>query len=186
MSCAVILHGPIGSGKTTTCLQLAERVKAEDIHVRGVLSPRVFLEGELVGYDCLDLSSGEAFPLARLRDVTEGPGWLTFGQLIYSFSSTGLERANRVLRLSSRSLGPGTIVFVDEFGRLERSGSGMYPGVIEVSGSLSRGGVAVFACRSNLVGVVEGILKDKVERIFRFEPGEFGALWSFVRGILGA
>lgn len=186
MSCAIILHGPVGSGKTTSCLRLAEKVKAERFRVCGVLSPRVYLDGELVGYDCLDLSSGEAFPLARLRHATEEPGWLLFGPLIYSFSVTGLERANRVLRLSSRSSGPRTMVLVDEFGRLERSGLGFYPGVLEVSEALSRGGVAVFTCRSNLVGEVEGILRSKAEEILMFEPGDIGALWSLIRGILGA
>ncbi len=186
MSCAIILRGPVGSGKTTTCLQLAEKVKAERFRVCGVLSPRAYLDGELVGYHCLDLSSGEAFPLARLRYATEEPGWLPFGPLIYSFSVTGLKRANRVLRLLSRSYDPRTMVIVDEFGRLERSGLGFYPGVLKVSEALSRGGVAMFTCRSNLVGEVEGIFRGKAEEILMFEPSDVGALWSLIRGILGA
>lgn len=122
MPVIVLIIGAVGEGKTSTCLELAERCRRRGLKVYGLASPRVFLEGRLIGYDGLDLSSREEFPLARLKEMVEGPDWFHFGGLRYAFSTTGFERANSILLSSSEALDRTPIIFLDEFGRLEASG----------------------------------------------------------------
>ena len=185
MSCAIVIHGPIGSGKTCTCLKLAEMARAGGIAVSGILSVRVHQDGALVGYDGRDLACGQVFPLVRLRSRVEGSDWFSFDRLKYAFSVPGFERANRILASSADGLGRSSIVFVDEFGRLERAGQGIYTGAERVAEALRGGGVAVFACRGDLVEVVEELLRGGTEAVFRHEPGDAEELWRRVQEFLG-
>ena len=50
MSRVIIVYGPIGSGKTTTCLELAERARS-DVTVAGIITKRVFRGEAVIGYD---------------------------------------------------------------------------------------------------------------------------------------
>ncbi len=72
MSRVIIVYGPIGSGKTTTCLELAERARS-DVAVAGIITKRVFVGEDVMGYDCVNLSTGEAFPLVRLAGELDDP-----------------------------------------------------------------------------------------------------------------
>ena len=180
MSCAIIVHGTISSGKTRACLELSERARAKGIPVGGILSPRVYQDEELVGYDGVDLASGNTFPLARLRATVDGPDWFVFGSLIYAFSVPGFERANSILIYSAQTLSLSSVIFVDEFGRLERVGLGIYPGALKVAEKLRVGGIAIFACRSDVVEAVEALMRGKAQVIFRYEPKELEALWCTI------
>lgn len=180
MSCAIIVHGSTGSGKTRACLELVKRALAKGIPVGGILSVRVCQNEELIGYDGLDLESGNFFPLARLRTMVEGPNWFLFGSLIYAFSIPGFEHANSILTRSAETLSQSSIIFVDEFGRLERAGLGMYPGALTIAEKLRTGGVAVFACRTDIVDAVEALTGGKAQAISKFEPSELDALWRTV------
>ena len=180
MSCAIIIYGPIGSGKTKTCLELVDRARTEGVTLCGIISPRVFVDGDLIGYDCLNLASGETFPLVRLRDEVDGHDWLIHGELKYAFHILGFERANKILMLSAKVLNRPTLTFVDEFGRLEKVGKGLHLGVMEVSEALSEGGVAVFTCRSDLIGYVEELVRGKVSIVLKQEPGDVDLLWQLI------
>lgn len=180
MSTGIIIHGPIGAGKTMTCLELVERAGASGIPVRGVVSPRVY-EGEtLTGYDCLQVATGDRFPLVRLRGEVKGPGWFDFRNLKYSFSSEGFNCANHVLLEASHRLRPSEVVFVDEFGRLEADGRGLFRGASAVVSSLEEGDVPVFSCRSDLLGVVRRLLGKGVEEIGVVEAEDLEEAWSLV------
>lgn len=182
ISCAFIVYGPIGSGKTCTCLSLAEIARSEGLTVGGILSPRVYHGGELVGYDGLDPSTGEVFPLVRLRSRVGGTDWFIFGQLRYAFSAPGFERANRILTQSAKEINRLSIVFVDEFGRLEGSNLGIHAGASRVAEALRDGGVSVFTCRGDMIQTVEGLLRGRAQAVFRREPGGAEAMWRFVQG----
>jgi len=160
---------------------LAERARAENIPVGGILSIRVYKDGELIGYDGLDPSSGIVFPLARLRGMVVGSDWFIFNHLIYAFSTQGFELANRILKRSAEALNLPSIVFVDEFGRLERARLGIHPGAVRVAESLRDEGIVIFACRTDMVGAVEGLVRGKVQYVFRQEPGDVEALWRSIR-----
>lgn len=185
MSCAILVYGPIGSGKTCTCLSLAERVRAEGVPVGGILSIRVHQDGELIGYDGLDPASDQVFPLVRLRGQVKGPDWFVFGHLIYAFSVPGFKRANRILTRSAEALNRPSIVFVDEFGRLERAGQGIYPGAVKIVEALRGVGVAVFTCRTDMVEAVEELVRGNTQSVSRHKPSDLEALWRKVRGCVG-
>jgi nucleoside-triphosphatase THEP1 len=184
MSCAIIIHGAIGSGKTLTCLRLSERAVNEGVSVRGVLSPRVFEAGELIGYDGLDPASGLSFPLVRLRTCVKGSGWSSLSNLKYAFSIEGFERANIILSHSADTMSRRSFVFVDEFGRLERMKGGIYPGALTVAKALIEGGAAVFACRTNLVEDVLDLVSGRAGTVHVYEPGHLEPIWRRVRGCL--
>ena len=181
MSNIVLLYGLIGSGKTRTCIDLAERLRSEPQNIGGILSKRVYQEGELVGYDCQDLSSGHIYPLARLHHLVCRPDWFNFRELKYAFSSSGFKKANCALIRSSCELNIPTIVFIDEFGRLENAGVGMYPGIVKVVESLKNGNNAIMVCRTDLVGTVEELLKGRAQDVFKCEPGVFEKLWNVIQ-----
>ena len=182
MSKAVLVYGPIGSGKTSTCIEIVERLRSVNHNIRGVLSKRVYHEGELMGYDCLDVSSGQVFPLVRLRNQICGPDWFNFGELKYAFSSSGFKLANSILSTSSKESNVTTIVFIDEFGRLERAGVGIYHGVLAVVESLKNGSIAIIACRTDMVETVERVLRDRVKYVEKCEPGDLEKLWDLIKG----
>ncbi len=183
MSC-VIVHGPKGVGKTKTCLELAERISAGGFSPRGIVSPAVFVYGEKIGYDCLDMTSGEAFPLVRLSDMVGGPTWFPHGNIKYAFSFPGFERANRLLTHSVQALDETNIVFLDEFGRLEMEGKGLYTGAVRVAEALSQGGVAVFACRTDAVDAVKELVEGRARELREFEPGDADIIWRHIRRVL--
>jgi nucleoside-triphosphatase THEP1 len=181
MSCAIIVHGPIGSGKTLTCLRLIERARAIGLHPKGITSPRVFLKGRLIGYDCMDIATGESFPLVRLLGEVGGPDWsITYGGK-YAFSNSGFERANRILINSAESLSQRGLIFVDEFGRIEKSGEGILLGLARVSEALSEGGTAVLTCRGDLVETVESLIKGRALEVRKHEPGDLDAIWGLIK-----
>ena len=183
MSC-VIIHGPIGAGKTRACLCLEERARAEGATTIGVISPAVFVEGEQIGYDALDLTSDESFPLVRLRDRVGGPDWFVYGGLKYAFSVPGFRRANQTLTMASEAIGKAALAFVDEYGRLERAGLGLHAGALRVAEGLAGGGVAVFACRADVLGDVERLVEGRASAVRKFEPGDVDLIWRHVRRLL--
>ena len=180
MSCAIIVHGSIGSGKTLTCLRLIERARAIGLLPKGIASPRVFFKGRLIGYNCMDIATGESFPLVRLLGEVGGPDWsITYGGK-YAFSSSGFERANQILMNSTESLSRKGLIFVDEFGRIEKSGEGILPGFARVSEAISWGGTAVLTCRGDLVQTVENLIRGRAVEVRKYEPGDLDAIWGLI------
>ena len=184
MPCVILIHGAIGSGKTSTCLRLMEKAPEVGIATDGIVSIRIYREEELVGYDCLDASSGDKFPLVRLKGEQKGKGWFEFGELKYTFSSEGFARANDILDRAAKQSDDNTVIFVDEFGRLEKAELGLYSGARKVAENLHRGFLAVYSCRDDLTGSVEGLIKRYAGEVYWFEPKEFESIWSTIRRCL--
>ena len=183
MSNVILVYGPIGSGKTRTCIDLAERLSSVNQNIVGILSKRVYRVGELLGYDCLDLESGHVFPLVRLRNQVCGPDWFNFRELKYAFSISGFKWANCILIRLSEGLNIPSIVFIDEFGRLESAGAGMYPGIVRVVESLKMHAwnAAIFTCRTDLIEAVEELLTGRAQNVSKCEPGDFEKLWNMIQ-----
>ena len=180
----VLLHGPIGSGKTRTCMDLAKRLRPMHQNIGGILNKRVYQESELIGYDCQDLFFGHVYPLARLHRLVHGPDWFNFGELKYAFSSSGFEKANFALIRSSSEPNIPSIVFIDEFGRLENAGVGVYPGTQKVVESLKYGNDAIMTCRTDLVENMEELLEGRAQKVFKYEPGDIEKLWNTIKELI--
>ncbi|MGQ9680737.1 MAG: nucleoside-triphosphatase [Candidatus Bathyarchaeia archaeon] len=181
MSCAVLIHGQIGSGKTLTCLSLVERLRLEGITFGGLVSIRSYQDKELAGYDGVDVSSGETMPLVRLRCKIPDMDWFGFGDLKYVFSVQGFEWANGVLIRTVESESCPRIVFVDEFGRLEKAGLGFYPSVLKVLEKLGVGRIIVFTCREDILDVLEELLEGRADTVYKFNPRELDPLWGVIQ-----
>jgi nucleoside-triphosphatase THEP1 len=182
MKCAVILFGPIGGGKTTTAFGLAERARIEGLKVMGILSRRVIEEGNFSRYDLVDLETGNTIPLVKPANKAEGEDWETHGNPVFAFSKHGFEQANLALHRAAESLKEDVIVFVDEYGRLESKGAGIYISVVEIADALRFGGSAVFLCRNDKVEELKILLKGKAQRIFTMEAGDPELLWRVFQG----
>jgi nucleoside-triphosphatase THEP1 len=182
MRCAVILHAPIGGGKTTTALTAVEKAKSEDIKIIGILSRRVVDGGIYPSYDLLNLETKDVIPLVKPADKAIGEDWESFSNPVFVFSKKGFVEANLALQRAAEEMKKGVVVFVDEYGCLESQGKGIYPGAVKVAEALRRGGTAVFLCRDDKVQEVVALLNDKSVRIFDLEAGDPDALIGILLG----
>jgi nucleoside-triphosphatase THEP1 len=182
MRCAVILHAPIGGGKTRTAESAVERARADGLKVMGVLSRRVFEGAPDPSYEILELDTGERLPLVKSNKLSLGEGWESYGNPIYMFSPDGFRLANLALQRAAEEMSDGVVAFVDEFGRLESGGMGIYPGAVFVADALRRGGVAVYLCRDDKVAEVNDLVRGKAARTFTLEAGDADALLRIIRG----
>jgi nucleoside-triphosphatase THEP1 len=158
---ALIIHGPIGCGKTRRALELAEIAGQSGYRVLGIVGLRVIEGGETTGYTGMDLASGERFPLVKLTSLAEGGGWRRLGELKYSFSDAGFERANDILEEAAEALDDETMVVADEYGHIELQGMGIYRGVASVAEALKRGGCLVVLCQTEKVEAVLEMLPEE-------------------------
>jgi|GEM_PF-4130778 len=63
---ALLLTGPIGSGKTLAASILANALWEKGFAVAGILSPRILRNGETVGYVVRDVRTGRSLPLCAI------------------------------------------------------------------------------------------------------------------------
>jgi nucleoside-triphosphatase THEP1 len=181
LRCAVILHAPIGGGKTTTAQAAAERAKADGIKVMGILSKRVPDGGEYPSYDLLELDTGKTMPLVKPADKEHSEEWESYGNPRFMFSKRGLYSANLALERAASEMRDGVVVFVDEYGRLESQSKGIHAGALMVAEALKRGGIAIYLCREDKINEVIDLLKDTSARIFNLEVGDADALFKIIR-----
>jgi len=135
---AILLTGRRGVGKTTVCQAVAKLARRRGYRPGGVITPALYACPELVlskvegqsqrdshgakvGFEAVDVGSGERWPLARTDRELDGP-WVG----PYSFEPAGLDRALRVLE---RAISAGCdLLMVDEIGPLElEQGKGFAP-----------------------------------------------------------
>jgi nucleoside-triphosphatase THEP1 len=137
-----ILTGPVGGGKTTFLKSAVGLLRERGILPDGYLSERV-MDGTIVsGYDLADLRSGGRRPFLRRRDREEGP---KIGP--YALNPDTLAEAEEIIGRSR----PAELLIIDELGRLELEGGGVWPAA-----------ASIFAdpLRTCLVVVREALLDD--------------------------
>lgn len=137
----IIVSGEIGAGKTQAGLRLAHRLRERGVSVGGILAPRLFDHGETMGYNVLDLLTGEDAAFAR----PDPPGHAV-GR--FYVRPSGLAFAERALR---RGVEQASVVFLDEVGRWEISGGGH---AAALRGALQSRAVLVLVVRAELVDIV--------------------------------
>jgi nucleoside-triphosphatase THEP1 len=182
LHCVVILHAPIGGGKTRTAESVAERAKADGIRVMGILSKRIIGDGLDPSYDLVELDTGETMPLVKPAGIGVAEGWESFDNPRFVFSRRGLDSANLALHRAAEELRDGVVVFVDEWGRLESQKKGIHSGAVMVANALSKGGVAIYLCREDKVNEVKELVNGKASRVFQLEAGDTDALLRIILG----
>lgn len=124
-----IITGPSGSGKTKWCQTAVDYARRRQWPVTGLLAPPIMKNGQKIGIDLLDLSSGEGRRLATWKGATIGhdddlSGDVNTGD--WNFSPEALVWGNSVLKKTTRA----DFVIVDELGPLEfRQGQGLQAGL---------------------------------------------------------
>ena len=101
------------SGKTTSATKLAETARDEGFNVAGLLTPSLYYNEELLGFDTIDLQSRTRAQLAK-RNIDEGKTER------FTFLPEGLKLGHTAL--SARATKSADLVIVDEFGPLELDG----------------------------------------------------------------
>jgi nucleoside-triphosphatase THEP1 len=150
-----LLSGSRGSGKTTLCRYLCDRARQAGLQVRGLLSPALLEDGQKVGIEAEDLSSGLRLPLAKRG----GPGLAFPGLDPWRFQESTLAWGNEVLRRAT----PSDWLFIDELGPLEFT---LGAGWVEAFPLLADG------CYRVAVVIVRGELLEKGQ-----------SLWPYARTI---
>jgi nucleoside-triphosphatase THEP1 len=107
----ILASGVSGIGKTTWCRAQVLRASQAGCTVGGLLSPGVYHQGEKVGIDLLDFSTGESRLLAELRpqELTNVP------TRKWSMQADTLAWGNQLLQ----GMGYYDMVVIDELGPLE-------------------------------------------------------------------
>jgi nucleoside-triphosphatase THEP1 len=149
---AILLTGGRGVGKTTVCQAVAELARRLGYRPGGVITPAIYGCSEQkdshevkVGFEAVDVGSGERWPLARTDSSTSRCGELIEpsercrelgGPRVgpYGFDPAGLARALGVLRRACSEQGRRVattgcdLLMVDEIGPLElEQGEGFAP-----------------------------------------------------------
>jgi len=122
----LFLTGLPGSGKSSLCQQVIMQAKQLKIDCRGVLSPAVIENGEKVGIDLVDLSTGHRTRLAdrNIHTTTSGPATTR-----WAFHQESIDLGNAILRDSI----PCELLVIDELGPLEfERGEGWLDGLTAV------------------------------------------------------
>jgi len=143
----ILWTGKKHSGKTTGATRLVRAAREKGYIVAGILAPAVHRNDALIGFDAVDLRSGQRAALAR----DDGSGG-TAGR--FEFLAEGL-------RLGKASLSPAAtasadLIVVDEIGPIELNRQGWRRSVDQL----------VQSCKTTMLLVVREELADEVERLY--------------------
>jgi nucleoside-triphosphatase THEP1 len=104
--------GPRHAGKTSKLLQLESAARQQGLPLAGILSLSIYHADQLVGFDLLDITTGQTRPLARRPQPLQR----------FTFDSAAFAWGNEILaRIDTHSV---HLIILDEFGPLELRGSG--------------------------------------------------------------
>lgn len=142
----ILWTGEKHSGKTTGAANLVKTARGEGKKIAGLLAPSIYSDGELLGFDAVDLRNENRIPLARRKTGR------------FTFFDTGLKFGNAAL--STTATKSADLVIVDEFGPLE------------LKGQLWRENVDLLIVSSSslILLVVRQELADEVRRTYRDVP----------------
>lgn len=146
----VILTGERGSGKTTTCRQLAETLRQRGLDCAGIVCPARFESTRKVGIDLLNLRTGECRPLAEIDDQ---PAALRTG--VHRFNEEAIDWGKSCLEAAC----PCDVLIIDEIGPLELEQGQGWANALDVL-RIRQFDLAVVVIRPALVDIFGAILGD--------------------------
>jgi nucleoside-triphosphatase THEP1 len=156
-----LITGPQGSGKTSFLLALAEELRGQGKTPGGIAAPVVLKGSERIGYDLLDLKTGERVTLAR-KNVT--PTGMRAGP--FAFLPAAIAFGEQAL--ASAAARRTCVIALDEIGPLELAGKGWSPALSALLSSPP--GVLLLVIRPDLIGRVTERWNLKPAHIWK--PGE--------------
>ena len=119
----LLWSAPRHSGKTTAVTRLVQRARDQALRVAGILSPSIYQEGALTGFDLQDITTGRRTALAqRARSV---PGTDQAGP--FAFTAEGLRAGRQAL--TATAVADADLIIIDDYGPLELDGGGWRPSV---------------------------------------------------------
>lgn len=137
----VMITGPLHAGKSTFARQLAQALIARRMPLSGLSETAVFdAQSVRIGYDFFEYRTQACYCAMRLHGQTCAAETYSCGR--YDFDKTGFERACDCLQEAREA----DIVFVDEIGKAERDGNGLWRGVRALL-ERKKGSDCVFVCR---------------------------------------
>jgi len=115
----IIITGIVGGGKTTYAKKLVDFFRKKNYQTGGILAERVMVDSQTIGYDLVNIETGEKEVFLRQKNNKEcGPEEI--GR--FKICSKGYAMGNKVL--GSFIPKENNFVIIDEVGRLELSGMG--------------------------------------------------------------
>lgn len=139
-----LITGPREVGKTRFCSHLIAEAQIKDLNVTGLLCPPKFQENQKKAIEIEDLSTGEHYTLARLRNADD-QGLMTKR---WVFDLEVMNWGNDVLQKAV----PCDVLMVDELGPLElKRGEGWQKGLTAIDSGRYK--VAVVIVRPELIAI---------------------------------
>ncbi|MHC4539565.1 MAG: nucleoside-triphosphatase [Planctomycetota bacterium] len=167
----ILWTGEKHSGKTTNVAGLVETARADGFDVAGVLSPSVYYNGKLFGFDVLDLRNEVRAPLAR-RKVDKN----IIGK--FDFLAEGLEIGNTALSEANTDF--ADLIIIDEFGPLELEDQGWRKSVDSLIGTSHA--LMVIVVRQELADLVQQLYGNSpVRKLCAAEPESIDTVITMLR-----
>jgi nucleoside-triphosphatase THEP1 len=120
-----IVTGSIRGGKTTYVKKLTELLRSHNLKIGGILSERLTDSSETIGYDVVNIETGEKTDFLRLNGEC---GKETIGR--FSICAKGLAEGNKILR--GRTQNENHLIIIDEVGLLEIQNKGWAESIDEL------------------------------------------------------
>jgi nucleoside-triphosphatase THEP1 len=122
LSPVIIISGEIQEGKSTFLKEIIPLLKQAGLKLNGMLAEGVHEGQERIGYDLIDVSSGERCIFIRNQFM---PGWYKHGK--YYFSPEGLSFGKKILEgITNKNT---DLIIIDEVGPVELKGKGWAPDI---------------------------------------------------------
>ena len=153
----ILVTGPPGVGKTTLVRRLADYARSMGVPVYGFVTIEVREGGSRVGFRIVDLATGREDWLAHVSMFKGGPTVGRYNVNVKAMEEVGIP--------AIRAAGQGSLLVVDEIGKMELTHGGFLKAIEEVVGHVHFIGTIHIAYRTNrqLVAFIEKYRFEVVE-----------------------